>query len=357
MIRYTSVKKLLLLPALFLSFSVVAQIGGTRAFRFLELPMSARAAGNGGSTLPFSGDDINLLYSNPAALNAGMLKQASFNYCNFVGDINYYNFAYAHSFKKTGPIGLTMQALNYGEFSGYDENGIATGSFRAKDYCFGLNYARSIADSMFSIGLALKTIISQYENYQTMGNAVDFGILYRGKKDFTMALAAKNIGFMHQSYSGKPGDRETIPYNVQFALSKKVQKAPFRVFFVYDQLLKWRLNYISPIDTAGQNNSLQTTTAVDSSGFQKFTKRAGNFTDQFFRHTTIGTEIVLTKNFNLRIAYNYRRQQEFTLSEKRGASALSFGLNLKIKSFAFAYAFTKMSIPASAHMIGLTFCW
>jgi hypothetical protein len=75
------------------------------------------------------------------------------------------------------------------------------------------------------------------------------------------------------------------------------------------------------------------------------------------RHLTVGTEIVLTKNFNLRIAYNYRRQREMTLPDKRGASAISFGFNLKIKSFGFAYSFAKMSVPGNSHLIGLTFAW
>lgn len=357
MLRYSFVKFYAFLSALLLCNLLQAQIGGTKSFRFLDVPQSARAAGNGGSTLPLAGDDINLLYSNPASLNAGMTKQVSFNYCNYVGDINYYNLAYAHQFKKIGTTALSLQAMNYGEFQGYDEIGNATKTFRARDYSFNLHYAKSIADSMFTVGLALKTILSQYENFQTMGNAVDFGILYHGKKDFTVGLTARNVGFMHQAYNLPTGTREALPNTVQVGVSKKVNKAPFRVFGVYDQLLRWNLNYVSPIDTAGQNSSFGKATAVDSSGFQKFSKRAGSFTDQFFRHTTIGTEILLSKNFNLRIAYNYRRQKEYTLSEKRGASALSFGFNMKIKSFEFAYAFTKMSVPANSHMLGLTLKW
>lgn len=319
--------------------------------------MSARAAGMGGNSLPVAGDDINLLYSNPAALNPGMTKQVSFNYCNYVGDINYYNFAYAHTFKKIGTTAISMQALNYGDFAGYDEIGNSTNTFNAKDFTFNLHYAKYIADSLLSFGVALKTILSQYENFQTMGNAVDVGLMYHSKKDLTVVLAAKNIGMMHQSYNPATTGREALPNTVQFGVSKKVNKAPFRIFGVYDQVLRWNLNYVSPIDTVGQSSGFGTSTAIDSSGFQKFSKRAGSFTDQFFRHTTIGTEILLSKNFNLRIAYNYRRQKEYTLPEKRGASALSFGFNMKIKSFEFAYAFTKMSIPAGSHMIGLTLKW
>jgi hypothetical protein len=351
------VKKPTVIFLLFLGLWAQAQIGGTKSFRFLDVPMTARAAGNGGSTMPIWGDDINLVHSNPAALNPSMLKQTAFNYCNYVGDINYYSLAYAHSLKKYGTGGISLQAFNYGNFQGYDELGNKTNTFKASDYSINLHYAKPLADSLFNIGVALKTIISQYDSYQTAGNAIDFGIIYHNRKNFSVSLLAKNVGLMYRSYSGQSGQREQLPSNVQLGFSKKVPKAPFRVFVVYDQLLKWNLNYVSPIDTAGQHSSFTSNAAVDSSGFQKFAKRGASVTDNFFRHVTLGTEILLGKNFNLRIAYNYRRQKEFTLTEKRGASAISFGFNIKVKSFGFAYSFSKMAVPGSSHLLGLTFAW
>ena len=48
------------------------------------------------------GDDINLIYSNPALLNPSMSKQAAFNYCNYVGDLNFGYLGYAQDLKKYG---------------------------------------------------------------------------------------------------------------------------------------------------------------------------------------------------------------------------------------------------------------
>jgi hypothetical protein len=206
------------------------------------------------------------------------------------------------------------------------------------------------------VGIALKTIISQYDIYNSFGNALDFGIMFHNKKDFSVSLLARNIGVMYNPYSNTSG-REKLPATVQLGLSKKVAKAPFRVFLVYDQLLKWKLGYVSPIDTAGKYSSLSSGTVEDSTGFKKFTVKTGKFADDFMRHVTLGTEILITKNFNLRIAYNYRRQKENTLPDKRGASAFSFGFNLKVKRFGFAYSFVKMSVPGNSHLIGLTFGW
>ena len=268
----------------------------------------------------------------------------------------FYSLAYAHNLKQYGTAAISLQTFNYGSFSGYDELGIPTSNFRANDNSINISYAKPLSDSSFNVGIVLKTIISQYDNYQSVGNAIDFGVTYHTKKNLVITLQAKNIGFIWKSYTGN-ADKESLPQTVQLGMSKKLAKAPFRVFFVYDQLLKWKLSYVSPIDTAGQNNSFNSGTEQDSTDFQKFKVKAGDGLDNFMRHLVIGTEILITKNFNLRIAYNYRRQKEMTLPEKRGASAISFGFGFKVKRFGFAYAFNKMSVPGSSHMLGLTFCW
>lgn len=350
-------KKALVLISVFLTTQVFPQIGGTKTYRFLELPMTARAAGLGGNSMAIWGDDINLIYSNPALLNPSMVKQAAFNYCNFVGDMNLAYLAYAHDLKKYGTAAISVQSFGYGSFEGYDELEQATGKFKAADYSINMAIAKPLADSMFNVGLLLKTIFSQYEVYQSIGNAIDFGITYHNKKDFTASLVAKNIGMMWKSYSPSLG-REPLPHTVQIGLSKKVDRAPFRLFVVYDQLLKWNLKYISPVDTTGKTSLLNSgTTAIDSSGFQKFAARGGSFGDNVFRHLTLGTEILITKNFNLRIAYNYRRQKEMILPERRGINGFSFGIGFRVKRFGFSYAFTKMAFPGNSSMLGLTFSW
>jgi hypothetical protein len=351
-------KKIFVLISVFCVLKGFSQVGGTKTYRFLDIPMTARAAALGGSSMPIWGDDINLVHSNPALLNSSMVKQVAFNYCNYVGDLNFFSLAYAHSFKQYGMGAISLQKFSYGNFTGYDEIGQKTTNFKANDNSINLNYSKPMADSMFNIGIALKTIISQYDVYKSFGNAIDFGITYHNKKDFTMSLMAKNVGYMWKSYSKVTGAREALPQTVQFGLSKKVSKAPFRLFFVYDQLLKWNLSYISPVDTTGKYTTLSTgETKKDSSDFQKFKFRTGRFLDNFMRHVVIGTEIIITKNFHLRVAYNYRRQKEMILPERRGFNGLSVGVGLTVKRFAFSYSFTKMAFPGNSNILGLTFSW
>ena len=346
-------KKIVVFIIISLIVKGYAQIGGTTSYRFLDIPMTARAAGLGGSSMSIWGDDVNLIYSNPALLNSTMTKQLALNYSNYVGDLNFGYAAYAHSLKKHGTVAGGIQFYDYGKFVGYDEFGQKTTSFRANDYCLNLNYAKPFEDSSFNVGVALKTIISQYDVYTSYANALDFGVTYNNQKNLVISLLAKNVGVVWKSYS--QNQQQTLPQDVQLGLSYKVAKAPFKVFMVYDQLLKWNLKYISPIDTTGKSNPFNSSeTKKDSTKFQKFSNRFGDRSDNFMRHITFGTEILVTKNFNLRIAYNYRRQREMTLPERRGANGLSFGFNFKVKRFGFSYSFSKMAFPGNSSIFGIS---
>ncbi len=346
-------KKLTGIFLFFVALKFNAQIGGTKNFRFLDVPMTARSAALGGGNVTIWDDDLNLIHSNPSLLNSSMTKKIALNYGNYVSDLKYGYLAYAHNLKQYGNVAASVQFFDYGKFVGYDEYGQPTSNFKAGDYSINFTYAKPFKDSSFNVGVALKTIISQYDIYKSYANAIDFGITYHSKKNLNISILAKNIGVVYKSFS--QNQVQYLPRNLQFGLSYKVAKAPFRLIFAYDLLNKWNLKYISTIDTTGKSNPFNSSsTATDSTAFKKFSKKFGSRADNIMRHVTIGTEILLTKNFNLRIAYNYRRQREFALPERRGANGLSLGFGLKIKRFAFAYSFTKMAFPGNSSIFSIT---
>jgi hypothetical protein len=339
-----------------LSKSLKAQIGGNSNFRFLDIPMTGRAAGIGGNSMSVWGNDINLIHSNPALLNKTMHRQAALNYCNYVSNMNFGYLAYAHHFEKAGTFAASMNFFNYGKFKGYDELGNETNTFRANDYSFNLNYAFHLPeDTSFNIGIGLKTIFSQYEAYSAFANALDFGATYHTKKDFVISLTAKNVGTVWKNFTTTPGAEMTLPQTVQLGISKKLSKAPIRLIAVYDQLLKWNLRYVSPIDTAGQSNPFSTEETQDSTRFQKFYNKLGKNTDNFFRHMVFGADILLSKNFNVMLGFNYRRQREFGLPEKRGTGGLSFGFNLRIKKVNLTYSYNQMAVGGGSSILGITY--
>jgi hypothetical protein len=349
-------KKIFSIILLFSAFTGLrSQYGGTAAYRFLDLPMPARAAGLGGTTMSIWGDDINLYFSNPAMLNASCAKQLALNYSNYVSDINYGNVAYGHHFNKIGTVAGGIQFFNYGKFDKRDEYDTEEGSFKAADYSFNLTIARRLKDTSFSYGVTLKTIYSHYDIYTAFGNAVDFGLAWQHKKSgFTAALVIKNVGKIWNPYT--KNDTSTFQPTSQLGISYKVKKAPFRLMFVYNNLRKWDLTYASPLDEDNTKDPFasETEKEVEKTKWQNFQEKFGKGADKFARHMIFATEIVITKNFNLRVGYNYRLHKEMMLPEKRTASGLSLGFGLGINRFRFNYAFTKYNVAGNSHVFSLT---
>lgn len=347
---------LYIISLLLINSYAISQIGGTNSLRFLNIPMTARAAALGGNNMSVWGDDINLIHSNPALLNKQMSKQTALNYCNYVSNMNFGYLAYARHFENKGTFAASMNFFNYGKFKGYDEFEVETNTFNANDYCLNLNYSTTLPeDTSFNIGINLKTIYSQYEAFNAFANAIDLGATYRFKNNFVVSLAAKNVGYVWKNYTKTAGSELNLPNTVQLGISKKLSKAPIRLIVVYDQLLKWNMRYVSAIDTAGKSNPFGDAETVDSTRFQKFYKRLGSNTDNLFRHLTFGTELLLSKNFTIMLGYNYRRQREFTLPERRGGNGFSFGFTFKVKKFNLSYSFSQMAFAGRSSILGITY--
>ena len=349
-------KKLLsIFFAFTLAFNLNAQVGGPTTYRFLEIPMPARAAALGGNSMSIWGDDINLSYSNPALLNERCVKQISLNYCNYIADMNFGNAAYAHHFKNIGTLGGGIQFFDYGKFDKRDEYDVKEGSFKAADYSFNLTFARRLKDTCFSFGATLKTIYSHYDVYRSFGNALDFGITWAHKSGFTASAVVKNVGKIWKAYD-PANDTIKLPLVTQLGISYKVKKAPFRLIFIYDGLRKkdWDRTYTSPIAEPESSNIFGEEKPKEKTKWQKFSDKVKSGGDKFARHMTFAAEVIITKNFNLRIGYNYRLHKEMMLPDKRTASGLSFGFGFKINRFGISYAFTKYNITGTSNIFGIT---
>lgn len=337
----------------FISTVSLAQIGGSKIFRFLDLAIPARSAALGGATIAIWDDDVNLMYANPALLNPNASKQLALNYVNYVADMNFGNVAYAQQIKKHGTLGVGLQFFSYGKFDGRDEYDLETSTYKAADYSFNVSFARPInKDSTLSIGVGLKTIYSHYESYTSLANAVDLGLTYHDKKNFTVSLLAKNYGRQWKSFS-ENGPKETLPFDMQLGISKKVPKAPFRLLLQYDQLLKWDLTYVDPLAEENQIDPF-TNEPIVKTKKQLRNEKIKKGLDKFGRHITLGTEVILTKNFNIRVAYNFRTGKEMSLPDKKVANGLSLGVGLKIYKFHLNYAFSKYALTGNTHTIGIT---
>lgn len=346
-------KKIITYIFVFASTGIFAQIGGTKVYSFLDLPVPARSNALGGATIAIWDKDVNLGYSNPALLNPSCSKQLAFNYVNFVSDLNYGNFLYAHQFKKQGTFAAGLQYFNYGKFDGRDEYDEEIGTFKAADYSLNLSFAKTLnKDSTLSLGVALKTIYSHYDIYSSFANAIDVGLTYHTNKQFVVSLVAKNYGRQWKSFSENM-PTESLPQNVQIGLSKKLAKAPFRIIIQYDQLLKWDLTYVNPQDASTTIDPFTNKPIVKTKKEIRNDKLKTGV-DKFGRHIILGTEIVLGKNFMIRVAYNFRKGKEMALPDVKKANGLSVGFGFKVYKFHLDYAYSKYALTGNSHTIGIT---
>jgi opacity protein-like surface antigen len=319
-----------------------AQIGGQHVYSFLNLPNSARVQALGGDAIAFRDDDVNMAYQNPGLINPLMTQQLSLTYVNYFAGINFGNVAYAFNVGNAGTAAASLQYVNYGDFERADATGLITGKFTAGEYCLTTGFARKI-DSLFAVGLNLKTIYSAFDTYNSFGMAVDLGVSYKSPDQlFEASLVLKNFGRQFTTYS--PGVREELPTELQVGLSKKLKHVPLRFSLVAHNLQQSDLSYNDPLKPEESIDPLTGDTISNKIGL-------GN---KIMRHAIIGAEFNVTKSLAFRLGYNYQRRQEMKVDTRLGTVGISWGLGVKIYKFSLAYARSAYHLAGSPNQFTLT---
>lgn len=221
-------------PEIFAQITKRAQTG----FRFLDNPVSAEAIGKGETGIN-SVFNSNAVFWNPALL--GKIKNTydvSLNYTKGIADINYNAAAAAYKVGDFCVVGLSLLAMDYGDFDGTrraanDAGYIETGTFSPKAYAIGLAFSQEMTDR-FSYGVHVKYVSQnlgdawvstsgtslsdpdlkmEARNFKNNGIAVDVGAFYDFKyHGVTFAAALRNFSREYKF------DREDfpLPFSVSF---------------------------------------------------------------------------------------------------------------------------------------------
>lgn len=327
---------------LFLSAALAAhaQLGGQAVFRVLDIPSSARIAALGGSPIAVLDNDLNLGLFNPALLNEEMKRQVALSYLPYISKINIGYGSYCHHFDSVGiTTSASVQYVDYGTFTRTDETGKEEGTFRAGEYVIQVGGARAV-DSLFRVGVNLKYITSHLDTYKASGIAADVGGVFQKKSlGLTLAATLRNIGVMTRTYAG---EKEELPFQVQFAASFKFKHAPFRLGLGVDNLQQWDLTYKDPYQAAQVDPT--TGKAVED----KVTTA-----EKALWHVVPNAEIMFGRNFMLRFGYNYKRRQELRLDEKPGLTGMSLGIGLKVSKLHLSYGFSQFFPGSASNTISL----
>ncbi|GHA71678.1 type IX secretion system protein PorQ [Pontibacter akesuensis] len=328
--------KLLTLLLLTLALQAQAQIGGQRGFSFLELPNSAKLAALGGINVTAGAHDISMISANPALLNKEMDRQLSLSYIGYLADIKQSSLAYGFSSEKCGRWAASINYLNYGDFVQRDPTGMEQGTFNVNDYTLSLSHAREV--EAFTIGATAKVAVSSIAGNKAVGVLADAGAVFKHpEKDFTVGLAFKNVGYQVKAYDG--GERQQMPWDAQLGITYKPEHMPVRLSLTAHRLYQFDIVYLDP-NAPGQ---------LDENGNEvKEEKKLG---DKIARHFVVGTEFIVSKNFQVRAGYNHLRRKELRLDTKAGGAGFSLGAMLRVRNFELNYGSAFFHPSGATHYV------
>jgi hypothetical protein len=306
-------KKLLFCVPLLANISAFAQLGGKRSFDFLHVPAGARQASLGGVNVSLAVRDLNFFYSNPALAGDTLAHVASASYQFYVADIGQAVFSYSHPFKRIGTLTFGVQHLDYGSITGYDASGQETADFNSGETALVISKSHTIAH--FRFGANIKAAFSNIAGYRSSALALDLGGLFiHPEKDFTVGLAIKNLGIVLSEYSQT--SHTTLPFDVQIGTTFKPEHMPLRFSITAYNLVSDKVTYYDPVMEEEEPGAL----------------------DKVLRRFNFGTELLIHRNVNVMVGYNYRVHQELKLENGGGGAGITFGFSARIRPVEFVFS-------------------
>lgn len=315
-------RKIFILCILFPNI-LFSQIQNT-SYNSLNLNSSSRILSMGGEVISVVDNDLSLALVSPSLLNEGMDKQISFNFVDYVSDINFISFHFAKKMKNNLMIFSGIDAVNYGVFNGVDEIGNVNSTFNASQQIATLGMSKYLGKD-FTIGSNVRLLNSSLESYHSVVLSSNISTTYNNKeRSFTSTLLLKNIGRPIKSYTS---EKEELPFEIQLGLSKSLKHLPFRYSLV--------LHHLNIYDIS---NDYNLNTIYDPVTNQLIVKEE-TVAKKLLRHVILGAELnPFKKSLYLRAGFNFQRREDLKLTSSFNMSGFSFGLGFSIKKIQINYA-------------------
>ena len=221
-------------------------------YGYLDLPVSARGLALGGTSISVVEPELSLAEQNPSLLCPEMARQVAISYTRYMGDVNLGYAAYCGRFLEVGGWSVGMRFIDYGDFSGYDEQGISTGSFGVKDMSLQGAVGYPINDRL-RVGAQAKFLYTTYESYSAFAMGVDLGLNYYNEATGnSLSLTATNLGGQFKPLYEER--KEKLPTQLNLGWSSELQHLPLCVSVTAYHLLDWDHDYV---DGSGTRHSFK----------------------------------------------------------------------------------------------------
>jgi opacity protein-like surface antigen len=183
--KYFSILLLILFMAVSASQAQFRKVG-TTGYVFLEIPVTARMAAMGETSVALTDVGAEALFTNPSLLGYAVFRHnIHASYANYLADIQHQALGYGIQLTPIGAFGISINRLNLGEMVetvNADPNNpgggyLIIGKYSADALAVGLTYARK-ATTWFSYGITAKYVRERISIYESNNVLVDIGVIY-----------------------------------------------------------------------------------------------------------------------------------------------------------------------------------
>ena len=302
--------------------------GGETAFNILRLPHSYRAAGLGGQNISIIDDDITMSMHNPALLANVQDRTINLTYMTYMGDSKVVGAMFNRVMGERSTAAISARYIDHGDFDGYTEDNIYTGSFSSKDMEFGLLYSYLLSDS-WSGGVTAKFIYSKYESMSSVALGVDLGVnYYDTENDLSLSFAVRNLGGQVKAFEEK---HEKMPLDIQAGITKRLSHAPIMLSATLVNLNRW-----------------------DRDDFYNADGSKDTFSEILFKHVIIGADFLIGKNLDLSIGYNFRTGKELSTDGSRW-DGFTAGAGMYLNRLKFGISYGKLHTSSSSLVLDFSY--
>jgi len=335
-------KRLLLAITISLyAISAYSQFGGDNVYSFVNTSNSAKIAALGNNTISLKNNDVSFFTLNPSLIDSLYKNETAMTWGSyFFSEAGVFSGSIFSSFTIKGQqIGFGIKALNYGPFRAKDEANNDLGLELATDEVLYVGWAYHFLDK-YSVGANVKPVYSYIAGYSSFGILFDLGAtMVDSAKNITVSAVIRNFGSQIKPYTVK--NYEPLPFEILIGATKQLEHAPFRFSVTYRNLQKFNLRYPEKKEKDIINLSDNDT---EEQGWKVFGDKA-------LRHFIVGTELLISKNIYAAVSYDFRKRQELSLDNRKGAVGFSYGFGVRIAKFRFEYGRSSYSLAGTTNLI------